>query len=163
MRARSASLVGMAIAVLPAVVSCANEYHPEFHPVSSYTVNQSLSYPTVYQVGSASISGPGPVAEPPSEPPPASPAPVADEPPAVDPSRVTVVESPRLDRNGEVVAVLDVQDPTVTRASGEALLRERAAELGADAVVSVEFHRGDGGRPARVSGLAVRFDRRGRR
>ena len=80
----------------------------------------------------------------------------------VDPSKVLVVETGHLDHPGEVVAVLDVQDAKDTHDSGIMLLKERAAELGADAVVSVEFHRGEAGRPARASGLAVRFSRSGR-
>jgi uncharacterized protein YbjQ (UPF0145 family) len=38
------------------------------------------------------------------------------------------------------------------------VVRRRAAELGADAVVGVEFHHGEGdGQPTHLSGLAVRF------
>ncbi len=137
------------VAVLFAA-GCASEYHPEYHPVSSYTVNQSVSYPTIYQVGSS-----------PSAPTAPTPAAVSasDAAPTVDRSHVAVVEASRLDRPGEVVAVLDLENTKGTHDSGIALLRERAAELGADAVVSVELHRGEGGRPAHASGLAVRFDR----
>jgi hypothetical protein len=127
--------------------ACASEYHPEYHPVSSYTVNQSTSYPTIYQVGATSIQ---PV-EPPATPEPATTA----EP--VDPSHVLVVESAHLDRPNEVIGVIDVQDAKGTHDSGVALLRERAAQIGADAVVSVEFHRADAGHVAHASGLGVRF------
>lgn len=134
------ALVGLSVAC----ASCASEYHPEYHPESSYTVNQSVSYPTIYQVGAAATPT---VAEPR-----VSSVPEVKQPHG-DPSRVVVVESAHLDRPGEVVAVLDVENASGSRDSGIALLRERAAELGADAVVSVEFH------PTRVSGLAVRFER----
>jgi uncharacterized protein YbjQ (UPF0145 family) len=39
-----------------------------------------------------------------------------------------------------------------------AALKRRAASMGADAVVGVEFHHGEGaGEPIHLSGLAVRF------
>lgn len=144
-RARALSGVVMPLAL----AACASEYHPEYHPESSYTVNQSVSYPTIYQVAGAS---PPLIAS--STPPPPSP-----QRPPTDSSRVLVVESAHLGRPGEIVAVIDVTNAKGTHDSGVALLRERAAELGADAVVSVEFHNGDGGRPARASGLAMRFQR----
>jgi uncharacterized protein YbjQ (UPF0145 family) len=38
------------------------------------------------------------------------------------------------------------------------VLRRRAVAMGADAVVGVEFHHGEGeGQPTHLSGLAVRF------
>jgi transposase len=58
-----------------------------------------------------------------------------------------------------VIGVIDVQAAKGTHDSGVALLRERAGELGADAVVSVEFHRGDAGHVAHASGLGVRYQR----
>ena len=130
--------------------ACASEYHPEYHPVSSYTVNQSVSYPTIYEVASAPT-------------PPPLPEPVDPREPArsVDPSRVLVVEATHLDRPNEVIGVVDVANDADTREAGVALLKRRAAELGADAVVGVEFHHGDGaGHPPRASGLAVRFEGR---
>jgi uncharacterized protein YbjQ (UPF0145 family) len=36
------------------------------------------------------------------------------------------------------------------------MIRERAAQMGADAVIGVQFHHGEGG-PTHLSGLAVRF------
>ena len=36
-------------------------------------------------------------------------------------------------------------------------LRRKAAAMGADAVVGVEFHHSEGGEPTHLSGLAVRF------
>ena len=139
---------GVGIAMLVACAGCASEYHPEYHPVSSYTLNQSVSYPTIYEVNGA----PTATAAPPvvSTPP--------DPKPGVDPSHVLVVESARLERPGEVIGVVDVPDTTGTHESGLAALRRRAAEMGADAVVGVEFHRGASeGQATHVSGLAVRF------
>jgi len=129
--------------MLLASAACGSEYHPEYHPVSSYTVNQSVSYPTIYEVASAPVPVPSPPAVPTSAPTP--------RPTAVDASHVLVVESPHLDRAGEVIGVVDVQDSSGSRDSGLAQVRQRAAEMGADAVVGLEFH------PTHVSGLAVRF------
>ena len=140
----------LGVAVLLACAGCASEYHPEYHPVSSYTVNESVSYPTIYQVGSG-----GPAVPP---PPVVSSSPPDAKPTGVDPSHVLVVESARLERPGEVIGVVDVPDTAGTRDSGLALLRRRAAEMGADAVVGVEFHHdAREGQPTHVSGLAVRF------
>jgi hypothetical protein len=143
------ALSGVGVAALLACAGCASEYHPEYHPVSSYTLNQSVSYPTIYEVAGGA-------------PPAASAPPVVSTPPepkpGIDPSHVLVVESARLERPGEVIGVVDVPDTTGTRESGLALLKRRAAEMGADAVVSVEFHHGASeGQPTHVSGLAVRF------
>jgi len=142
-------VLSVGLAALLACAGCASEYHPEYHPVSSYTVNQSVSYPTIYEVGAGApqVESPPPVVSTPPDP-----------RPAVDPSHVLVIESARLERPGEVICVVDVADATGTRDSGLALLKQRAAEMGADAVVSVEFHRGASeGQPAHVSGLAGRF------
>jgi hypothetical protein len=143
------ALSGVGVAALLACAGCASEYHPEYHPVSSYTLNQSVSYPTIYEVAGG------------APPAPSTPPVVANPPepkPGVDPSHVLVVEATHLDRPGEVIGVVDVPDATGTHDSGLALLKRRAAEMGADAVVSVEFHRATGeGQPTHVSGLAVRF------
>jgi hypothetical protein len=135
--------------MLLACAACASEYHPEYHPETSYTVNQSVSYPTIYNVGGGAVP---PIV---SSPPVVSNPPTDARPAGGDPSHVVVVESTHLDRPGEVIGVVDVEDAKGSHDSGLALLKRRAAEMGADAVVSVEFHHGDG--PAHVSGLAVRF------
>ncbi|HEX7600012.1 MAG TPA: hypothetical protein VF316_00330 [Polyangiaceae bacterium] len=147
------ALRGAGVATLLACAGCASEYHPEYHPVSSYTLNQSVSYPTIYEVGGGA-------------PPAVSTSPVVSTPPTdakpvgVDPSHVLIVESTRLERPGEVIGVVDVPDATGTHDSGLALLRRRAAEMGADAVIGVEFHHdAREGQPTHVSGLAVRFKR----
>jgi hypothetical protein len=41
-RSRIASFVLLLLGV-----GCVNEYHPDYHPVSSYTYVQNISYPTV--------------------------------------------------------------------------------------------------------------------
>jgi hypothetical protein len=139
---RIASL-GFALLLLSA--GCMSEYHPEYHPQSSYSVRQTVSYPTtIFQVG----NGPPVTSNSPAEAPPAG----------GDPSHVLVLESTHLDRPAEVVGVVDMHVPMGSHDSSLALLRRRAAEMGADAVVGVEFHHGEGeGQPTHLSGLAVRF------
>jgi hypothetical protein len=84
-------------------------------------------------------------------------------PPAVaasttDPSRILVLQSTHLDRPSEVVGVIDAHLAMGSDQAALDVVRQRAAALGADAVVGVEFHHGEGtGEPTHLSGLAVRF------
>ncbi len=82
---------------------------------------------------------------------------VPDEPISRRASRVLVLESTHLQRLSEVVAAIDIHEPVGDEAVALRLLQERAAEIGADAVVGVEFHHGHGRGPIHLSGLAVRF------
>lgn len=82
---------------------------------------------------------------------------VPEEPVSVRASRVLVLESTHLPRLSEVVAAIDVHEPVGDEALALRLLQERAAALGADAVVGVEFNHGHGRGPIHLSGLAVRF------
>jgi hypothetical protein len=138
-------LASLGIAALLGAGGCASEYHPEYHPQSSYSVSQTVSYPTtIFQVGGGS--------------PATSNSPAEAQPARGDPSHVLVLESTHLDRPAEVVGVVDMHVPMGSHDSSLALLRRRAAEMGADAVVGVEFHHGEGeGQPTHLSGLAVRF------
>src|SRR5579871_2478400 len=83
--------------------ACSSEYHPEYHPQTSYSVHQSVSYPTtIFEVGAAGttlVSTSATEAQPESEP----------EAPAVDPGRVRVLESTQLDRPSDVIGVVDVR------------------------------------------------------
>lgn len=72
-------------------------------------------------------------------------------------SRVLILETTELPRMAEVVEPLDVHEPVGDERTAMRMLRERAAAIGADAVVGVEFHHGHGGGPIHLSGLAVRF------
>jgi hypothetical protein len=75
-----------------------------------------------------------------------------------DPSRVLVLQTTKLDRYAEVLGPIDVHEPMGSDAAALERLREEAADLGADAIVGVEFHHGDApGEPTHLSGLAVRF------
>jgi hypothetical protein len=84
----------------------------------------------------------------------AAPPPVTTSPA----SGVLLLQGTHLDRLAEVVGVVDVHEPGGGEAAAMELLRERAFGLGADAVVGVEFHHGDGpGEPTHLSGMAVRY------
>jgi hypothetical protein len=133
--------------LLLALGGCANEYHPEYHPQSTYSYEQNISYPTMFSVGGA-VPGVGGASE----------AALSAE---ADSSRVLVLQSTHLDRPAEVVGVVDAHLPMGSHESALDVLRRRAASMGADAVVGVEFHHGEGeGQPTHLSGLAVRFIRK---
>ena len=84
----------------------------------------------------------------------AAPPPVTSSPAA----GVLLFQGTHLDRLAEVVGVVDVHAPGGGEAAAMELLRERAFEMGADAVVGVEFHHGDApGEPTHLSGMAVRY------
>ena len=72
-------------------------------------------------------------------------------------SRVLVLQSSHADRPTEVVGIIDIHVGSVSQDAALDLLRDRAAALGADAVLGVEFHHADEGGPLHLSGLAVRF------
>jgi hypothetical protein len=137
------SLLGLPLIV--GLEACANEYHPEFHPQSSYSYEQKVSYPTtVFEVG--------------GEAPTVSDAPGQAAVAHGDPSRVLVLQSTHLDRPSEVVGVIDAHVAMGSHDAALDVVRKRAAAMGADAVVGVEFHHGEGeGEPTHLSGLAVRF------
>ena len=129
------------IAALPA---CASEYHPDYHPESVTSYSQNVSYPvSVYESG----------ASPATTPTLANAAPAHD-----DASRVLILQSTHLDRPAEVVGVVDMHEAMGNQDQALAAMRRRAAAMGADAVVGVEFHHGESdGEPTHLSGLAVRF------
>ena len=128
-----------------ATAACANEYHPEYHPQSQYSFSQKLSYPTTVFQTTGHIGG--------SEP---SPAPARFG--RADPSRVLILQSKHVDRPSEVVGVVDAHEEMGKHEKALYDLKVKAAQLGADAVVGVEFHHGEGeGEPTHLSGLAVRF------
>jgi hypothetical protein len=148
--------IAVGIVTLATCTACASEYHPEYHPQSSYSVSQTVHYgTTIMQVGSAPpLVGFNSPAE--AQPSVATPE---EAVPAVDPSQVAIFESQsqQLDRPSEVIGVVDVAVAVGDRDASLAMVRRRAAEMGADAVVGVEFRPGDHGGPTHVSGLAVRL------
>jgi hypothetical protein len=128
-----------------ASTGCMSEYHPEYHPQTVTSYKQVVSYPTtIFAVGGA----PPVVADAPET------APSAQG----DPSHVLVLQSTHLDRPSEVIGVVDAHVPMGNHDAALDVLRRHAAAMGADAVVGVEFHHGEGeGQPTHLSGLAVRF------
>jgi hypothetical protein len=75
-----------------------------------------------------------------------------------DASNVLVLQTTKLDRYAEVVGVVDVHEGMGDERVALQALREKAATMGADAVIGVEFHHGEGeGEPTHLSGMAVRF------
>jgi hypothetical protein len=75
-----------------------------------------------------------------------------------DAGGILVLQTTKLDRYAEVVGVVDVHEAMGTEQAALATLRRKAAAMGADAVVGVEFHHGEGeGEPTHLSGMAVRF------
>jgi hypothetical protein len=124
--------------------ACASEYHPEYHPQTEVAYSQNVSYATtVFESGGKTVTSDAPESAPPAH---------------GDPSRVLILQSTHLDRPTEVVGVIDAHLPVGSQDAAIAAVRKRAAEMGADAVVGVEFHHGEApGEPTHLSGLAVRF------
>lgn len=92
-------------------------------------------------------------------------APGADPPVAAADERtrrVLILQTRKLDRPAEVVGIVDAHEENGREAVALDELRRKAAALGADAVVGVEFHHAEShGEPLHLSGLAVRYVSRG--
>jgi len=145
---------GCALAILVGAVllmGCGNEYHPEYHPQSAYSYEQNVSYPTtVWENAVTTNAAPTQTTKVPLPQPPNG--------HRVDPANVLILQTTHLDRPAEVIGVIDTHMPMGQHDSALQVLRQRAAAMGADAVVGVEFHHGEAeGEPTHLSGLAVRF------
>jgi uncharacterized protein YbjQ (UPF0145 family) len=77
---------------------------------------------------------------------------------------VVVLQAQDAGRPTEVIGVIDVHEPTGEHDAALQTLRQRAALLGADAVLGIEFHHEDEGNAGEhkdiethLSGLAVRY------
>ncbi len=81
------------------------------------------------------------------------------EPLSSDAARVQVFTNSHISQMNEVVGVLDMHTSADSEDKGFDLLRWRAAQLGADAVIGAEFEHGHDGEPSHLSGMAVRFVR----
>lgn len=69
-----------------------------------------------------------------------------------------MLQGKHLDRPAQVIGVVDAHEAMGNQDAALWVLKKKAAELGADAVVGVEFNHGEGaGEPTHLSGLAVRF------
>jgi hypothetical protein len=147
-RRASILLVGVVALASAACAACANEYHPEYHPESQYSYSQNVSYPTTIFQTTGHMAG--------SEPPAPGRAPVSFG--RLDPSRVLILQSKHLDRPAQVVGVVDAHEEMGKQDGALHTLQAKAAQMGADAVVGVEFHHGEAqGEPTHLSGLAVKF------
>jgi uncharacterized protein YbjQ (UPF0145 family) len=72
-------------------------------------------------------------------------------------ARVKVLTGSGLDCRGEALGIVDVHEPVSSEAQALELLKRRAAALGAEAIVGVEFRHGSGGAaPTHLSGMAMR-------
>ncbi len=90
----------------------------------------------------------------------AAPAPAAAPPPrrvSDAAKRILVTPEDSLDRKLDVLAVLDFHTRAESQDKGFDELREKAATLGADAVVGAQFEHGEGNEPSHLSGMAVRY------
>src|SRR5690349_20906038 len=85
---------------------------------------------------------PVPAPRPPPEPPQETAA--ATDLTALPAARVLVLQSNHIDRLTEVVGVVDVHAEMGGHDAALEMLKMRAAQLGADAVLGVEFHHGHG-------------------
>lgn len=73
-------------------------------------------------------------------------------------SNILILETTHLERPAEVVGIVDAHAEMGGENAALSVLRARAAAMGANAVVGVEFHHGEGhGEPTHLSGMAVRF------
>jgi uncharacterized protein YbjQ (UPF0145 family) len=73
-------------------------------------------------------------------------------------ARVQLIESEKTGREMEAMGVVDAHEKPGHHEEALQELREEAAALGAEAVIGVEFHHGEGhGEVSHLSGLAVRF------
>ncbi len=127
------------VAAAFALSACASEYHPEYHPETATTISQNINYGTVVAGDGSWFSQSATTG-------------------GRDPSEVLVLQGTHLDKPAEVVGVVDAHLAVGNQDAALAALRRRAAQMGADAVVGVEFHHGEGaGEPIHLSGLAVRF------
>jgi uncharacterized protein YbjQ (UPF0145 family) len=73
-------------------------------------------------------------------------------------AHVLVLEAEDTDQPTEVLGLIDEHEETGHHSEALERLRIKAASMGADAVIGVEFHHGEpGGEPAHLSGTAVRY------
>jgi hypothetical protein len=77
-------------------------------------------------------------------------------------NKIAVLESKDMKRKTELLGFLDVSGDKGHREAALEALRAKAAAMGADAIVGVEFHEGSG-EPGHYSGVAVRYKKTHRR
>lgn len=80
-----------------------------------------------------------------------------DRPPPVPPERLILTAEPALDRETTALGVVDYRIEAATQTEAYLELREWAADLGADAVVSASFTPSSDHVHGRLRGIAVRY------
>ena len=70
--------------------------------------------------------------------------------------KIKVLQGDQLECQTELLGLVEVHEPVAGTDRALAILRRKAAHLGAEAVVGVELHGGGSDAPARPSGMAVR-------
>jgi uncharacterized protein YbjQ (UPF0145 family) len=83
---------------------------------------------------------------------------IANDPAAIVGARgVRVIQNDQLDCPSEVLGLVDVHEPVESVDRAIEILKRKAARIGAEAVIGVEFHHGEPGEePTHLSGMAVR-------
>lgn len=70
---------------------------------------------------------------------------------------VRVIQNDHLDCPSEVLGLVDIHEPVESVDRALEVLKRKAAKVGAEAVIGVEFHHGEPGEePTHLSGMAVR-------
>lgn len=105
-----------------------------------------FAIPAALLCGTVGCVAPQTVAAPPSAPPVASSS-----------SGVPVSTAKACSQHCDVIAVFDLHTSADSQDKGFDELRQRAGDLGADAVIDAEFEHGDDGGPSHLSGMAVRY------
>jgi hypothetical protein len=129
--------VALVLAAAALCAACDTVPPAEAPAVVSYP--QTVNYNTNVYAGAPPLTRAGP----------------AIEPDAV--SRIAILPTAKPDRPAEVIGVVDVHEPMASEDAALQRLKEKAAALGADAVLGVEFHHGEETGPTHLSGLAVRY------
>jgi uncharacterized protein YbjQ (UPF0145 family) len=71
--------------------------------------------------------------------------------------KVRVIENDHLDCPAEVMGLVDIHEEVKNQDQALTVLKRKAAKMGAQAVIGVEFHHGEPGEePTHLSGMAVR-------
>ena len=83
---------------------------------------------------------------------------IVNEPSIIAAARnVRVIENDHLDCASEVLGLVDIHEPVESVDRALEVLKRKAAKVGAEAVIGVEFHHGEPGEePTHLSGMAVR-------
>lgn len=93
---------------------------------------------------------------------PSAPAAAVQKADAKPANKIAVLEAKSIKRKTELIGFIDVSGDKGHRDAALEALRAKAAAMGADAIVGVEFHEGKD-EPGHYSGVAVRYKKTHRR